>query len=113
MSWRAFGDTRPLPMGASSRYLRSRDSAEGGHLVRLSSGVGLRVLPDGHASGQMRIRTIVAALTELEGGHVDAVVYLRARLGGVAVVEDADGTEELSAAAPMLASDPTEEEALL
>ena len=94
MSWRAYGLPRVLPFGASSRYLRHRESTEGGLLVRLADGRSLRVLPDGQATGQRRTRTLLAALTELQTGQLDAETYLRSRLAGVAVVEPADGSEE-------------------
>jgi len=95
MTWRAYGEPRPLPLGASVRYLRSFGSPQGGHLVRLRDGRTLRVLPDGDTSGLKRSRTISEALTELEEGQFDVLAYLTARLEGVgAVVEPADGSEE-------------------
>jgi len=94
MMWRAYGDPRPLPLGASVRYLRSRESPEGGHLVRFPDGRAVCVLPDGQSTGQGRIRMISQALTELESGQVDPVAYFSARLGGR--IEPADGTEETS-----------------
>lgn len=92
--WRVSGEPRPMPMGAQVTYLRSSESAEGGHLVRFPDGRAVRVLPDGESTGQGRIRMISQALGELEGGYVDPVAYLRSRLDGCGLVEPADGTEE-------------------
>jgi len=102
MTWRAYGEPRMLPLGASVRYLRSSGSPQGGHLVRLRDGRTVRVLPDGDTTGQKRSRTISEALTELESGQFDPLAYLTARLVGIgAVVEPADGSEETGEGVPV------------
>jgi hypothetical protein len=94
MTWKAYGASRPLPAGASVRYLRSKESPEGGHLVVFPDGQAVRVLPDGESTAQSRLRTITLALDELASGHLDPVAYFQAPLGGR--IEQADGTEEAS-----------------
>lgn len=53
----------PTVHGASTvTYLRSKSSPEGAHLVACVDG-SVRVLPDGHTTGQRRSRMISEALT--------------------------------------------------
>jgi len=94
MTWRAYDAGRPGPAGTRIRYLRSKETPEGGHLVVFPDGRAVRVLPDGESTGQGRLRMIQTALVELESGHLDPVAYFSARLGGR--IEPADGTEETS-----------------
>lgn len=79
LQWKAHGDTRQYltawPDGPLEVvYLRSPDSAEGGHQITWA-GRMIRVLPDGQTTGQKRSHIITDALTDLQV-NPDPLTYL-------------------------------------